>query len=318
MNLTACVAARKFAQRHERGETRRPRTSWNPIGFRWRRAARPAAPRFGRPPSPVVSHAWFPQFHLHVGAAEKASERPRQFPAHLPRATTIIWRQAPELLLQGRPLVPGERRSAAREQQLGGAGPRFALRRFNSREIPAAIPAAAAQSAPGRVRQVFRHTAATPLHRAVVPASADGRTAIHTATPVRRRTYAAPLQWRARGQSVARESFIELSEGPALRASVRPPAVVMDRAPELVWRARAKSTMSAVTEPACEGVTPSPIAAARIASFCPTSPAVASQTRESANARPVALDPAVVDRIADDVIRRVERRARIERERRGL
>jgi hypothetical protein len=30
------------------------------------------------------------------------------------------------------------------------------------------------------------------------------------------------------------------------------------------------------------------------------------------------LDPAAIDRLADDVIRRVERRIRIERERRGL
>ena len=30
------------------------------------------------------------------------------------------------------------------------------------------------------------------------------------------------------------------------------------------------------------------------------------------------LDPAFVDRLTDDVIRRVERRVRIERERRGL
>jgi hypothetical protein len=31
-----------------------------------------------------------------------------------------------------------------------------------------------------------------------------------------------------------------------------------------------------------------------------------------------ALDPALADRFADDVIRRIDRRARIERERRGL
>jgi hypothetical protein len=34
--------------------------------------------------------------------------------------------------------------------------------------------------------------------------------------------------------------------------------------------------------------------------------------------RLASLDPALVDRLADDVIRRVERRLRIERERRGI
>ncbi|HEV8216389.1 MAG TPA: hypothetical protein VGP95_11155 [Gemmatimonadaceae bacterium] len=38
----------------------------------------------------------------------------------------------------------------------------------------------------------------------------------------------------------------------------------------------------------------------------------------SAPAQMKDLDPRVIDRLADDVIRRVERRARIERERRGM
>jgi hypothetical protein len=41
-------------------------------------------------------------------------------------------------------------------------------------------------------------------------------------------------------------------------------------------------------------------------------------TARASDKRAVALDPALAERLADDVIRRIDRRARIERERRGL
>jgi hypothetical protein len=44
----------------------------------------------------------------------------------------------------------------------------------------------------------------------------------------------------------------------------------------------------------------------------------APPVRAAASQTVMKLDPALVDRLADDVIRRVERRVRIERERRGL
>ena len=44
----------------------------------------------------------------------------------------------------------------------------------------------------------------------------------------------------------------------------------------------------------------------------------AQNIRTAAPAAATIFDPAVVERLADDVIRRIERRGRIERERRGL
>jgi hypothetical protein len=43
-----------------------------------------------------------------------------------------------------------------------------------------------------------------------------------------------------------------------------------------------------------------------------------SRANDNAVVCATALDPVLADRLADDVIRRIERRARIERERRGL
>jgi hypothetical protein len=47
-------------------------------------------------------------------------------------------------------------------------------------------------------------------------------------------------------------------------------------------------------------------------------PAAAGRSRDAAVVCATALDPALANRLADDVIRRIDRRARIERERRGL
>lgn len=47
-------------------------------------------------------------------------------------------------------------------------------------------------------------------------------------------------------------------------------------------------------------------------------PGIASNSLPVRPSVPPALDPAIVERLADDVIRRIERRSRIERERRGL
>jgi hypothetical protein len=47
-------------------------------------------------------------------------------------------------------------------------------------------------------------------------------------------------------------------------------------------------------------------------------PELSSRSGRAAALRVTDLDPALLDRLTDDVIRRVEKRVRIERERRGL
>lgn len=97
-------------------------------------------------------------------------------------------------------------------------------------------------------------------------------------------------------------------------------AGVVPQMPELVWRKATPPEPEEAVHPAvaAQGLTREAAVAA-----------TASQTRPPALPAPEALplrrptmlsdlDPNLVDRLADDVIRRVERRARIERERRGL
>jgi hypothetical protein len=49
-----------------------------------------------------------------------------------------------------------------------------------------------------------------------------------------------------------------------------------------------------------------------------TPPVAASRARPPATSASTALDPALLDRLAEDVMQRLDRRLRIERERRGL
>jgi hypothetical protein len=91
-----------------------------------------------------------------------------------------------------------------------------------------------------------------------------------------------------------------------------------DRAEELVWRRKlpAKRIDELETEPERSGSFRRP-AVHSLATM--EEPVGASPQIAKAEAAPVAtLDPSVLDRLTDDVIRRVEQRIRIERERRGL
>lgn len=99
----------------------------------------------------------------------------------------------------------------------------------------------------------------------------------------------------------------------------RSPTARLTHPPELVWRALVAGAVGALEERSRVN--------ARL-EVPPQSPQIkfpraVTQARASApqgkdDVRSMLLDPALVDRLADDVIRRVERRIRIERERRGI
>jgi hypothetical protein len=95
--------------------------------------------------------------------------------------------------------------------------------------------------------------------------------------------------------------------------------VSVNRGLDLVWRGP-----MAIAPAAFDGAAPQHSVTALAALSTSMDPAPAAATaqdaprRERDALRALALDPAVADRLADDVIRRVERRIRIERERRGI
>jgi hypothetical protein len=88
----------------------------------------------------------------------------------------------------------------------------------------------------------------------------------------------------------------------------------MERSIELVWRASIDTEGSHDTARAATTIARSDLSAR-------STPAEVSPSADRGIGKAVvcatALDPVLVDRLADDVIRRIDRRARIERERRG-
>jgi hypothetical protein len=89
------------------------------------------------------------------------------------------------------------------------------------------------------------------------------------------------------------------------------------RAPALVWRKPQKVNEENEHEHAGENVSRTSAQSSRL-SFSNSPQQIAWQTQSATATRPAALDTATVDRLAEDVIRRVERHIRIERERRGM
>jgi hypothetical protein len=98
-------------------------------------------------------------------------------------------------------------------------------------------------------------------------------------------------------------------------ASRRLPDWVASRSVDLVWRASADAAASGAAPRAAMSYS-APSMNAPSTSTSP--PAAAGRSRDTAVVCATALDPALANRLADDVIRRIDRRARIERERRGL
>jgi len=98
------------------------------------------------------------------------------------------------------------------------------------------------------------------------------------------------------------------------------PAPAFSRAPELIWR----KDRSLRGDAAQEAASSEPQVAGRPAMAMAAGTTVAqspSRPERTQARKPMSLsdlEPSFVDRLAEDVIRRVERRARIERERRGL
>lgn len=91
---------------------------------------------------------------------------------------------------------------------------------------------------------------------------------------------------------------------------------VASRSVDLVWRASADGAAAPGATPRAVTSYSAPWTNAPSAGTSP--PAAAGRAREAAVICATALDPALARRLADDVIRRIDRRARIERERRGL
>lgn len=308
MKLFACIATKRFGRR-VRKHPRRQQTPLRPLTLRWRRLPRPTAARTVQPPH-LSSNSWFSQIHLHLGWSTTVNNRFRQVPPQAPSPAPPV-RSFREPLAD-RSLRPGIPTLSPGPRPRRAAAASIVFRRSIFKVVDG-MPAGARQAMRRRVAQAPDAPVSSVSRRLRVRALAHRRDAIKVDAPLSPRSLPSvrrPLMW---ARSAPRERT------PDSQAVVRSERVRTAKAPiELVWRAQHSAAANAsdgmmvvsgsttLAAPATMSRSPAPATAA------------ARVIAESEKARRASLDPALVDRLTEDVIRRVERRVRIERERRGI
>lgn len=315
LRMPARVAACRFAS--SRRATRHPGAAWwLPLALRWRRARRRARALAARGASRAASPGavWLAHVHLHLSLT--ASDRRR----NAPRAFGPAARKRE--LPQTRPVRP-----LAIIRNAGASTPRPAGSR-RSRECQPIAVAGRTFDETGPVAAFAAVAAKLPLLAGCAARHAESP-GLGPAVAVRRETAAkrsssGPVGRRA--AAVTRERVVGPVVLSRLRAAMTSPSDdpkpalqrPLRRPPELVWPAAARLPAQLAGERS--DVNPSPSSTRAVPRSETPAEAAGGETRDSlrTNLQPRDLDPALVDRLTDDVIRRVERRVRIERERRGM
>lgn len=325
---------------------------WSRLVLRWRRRGpRPTRAAAGR--TTIATHAyWFPQFHLYFNelttrlASRAVSDAPRlaavddarpQFrhrDVTFTRVKGVASMPSRRLHPAAHALVTGRVRSS-RTQPAPTDEPRR-VRRLHRSERPR-DRVRGETGRPGADTGIPRNGALLDGHRHTKGAATSKWVAIlrppgqRGMLPRVERRPAQAYRRASRDQAalVALLRSMPWREAPASRRSRRPadvslpgPAAMAPRVPQgpadLTWRSspRAAAVVADRNAQAAGHVPPRPVPAA-VQSI--TNPS----TVEARKDRPAVLsaasvDPRLLDRLTDDVIRQVERRIRVDRERRGL
>jgi hypothetical protein len=300
LQMRACRAARAFARRRMVRRSRRQRLSWRPIALRWRRAMALAARSSGALKTRMQRSGrstWQVHMHLRVAAGVAPQRDPRTTarPAVEPtRALSVVPKVWPQ---------PPRNDSRASADNATASKPRSGAGAAMIRPIMRVVPTMTSQRA-------------TPAKRLPPMATMQLRPRPSAAQVPQSPESRAPVT----GGSVAQPPTLRLhrSHQPqtAHRVAPHPPSAIdafMTRSPELVWRTR-EPTPADTFEPLHAQANNQPPARPTpeqtVEVKLPPEARIALRSQH--------LDPAFVDRVADDVIRRIDRRLRIERERRGL
>lgn len=344
--LAGHSAARAFSRRRAMWSPRRQRSAWNPVLLRWPRAKARSAGASARLHPFVVSAEWSAHFHLHFRVGGEVGVADALVAAQARSAARGL----------GFSVRAQDRRVVSASARRSVEPPRFYARqtfrtlneirtvraqlRFRSKEQPrfevsfASLARTFVQQAPQprRVMQVSRKAFRVALGHSVFPIERARLDAPYA--PIARFSMWRPAQPRIREQSSAgffapwrgtpqprspREFASAESSALAVPHSRPSPSIAAGvRSPELVWRARAGRPSEAVDFSNAEARPALVTSIARSAPERAATPVVQYSSTDKAIVRATALDPALVDRLAEDVIRRVERHVRIERERRGM
>ncbi len=345
--LAARAAASRFAPR--RGKARGPRDAWPPIALRWRHKRRRLDSVRARCAVTAARAVWLSQFHLHFSACVRERARGGALPRFLAATATHHERRtvlnhhwtslraatlavhirpayrsphaqagkvlapkahvsAPAAARSFRPRI--DRRERARSVALPGFPAATATRHERRTVLNHHWMSLRATTLAVHTRPAYRSPRAQAGKVSALKAYASAPAAAHSYLPsIRPRELAASRRFPlAPGHAVPRH-----------RHESAAPRVPLGLPNELVWRAVPRPPREiAVDGPRPDLAAPSHRAPARSFPGQEAAPETPARAARAAALQITNLDPALLDRLADDVIRRVERRVRIERERRGL
>lgn len=290
---------------------------WLPLALHWKPALRRAPPT--APRAQTVSHLHLMATHRHAQlqvfasgiltrtiACARAHASPERIFRSLAGSAPLPWRRGGQRDALKTPVTG----SSAREPRRPSPGIRepTALRSASGREV---TPHPAFLTSPELRRGGAEQAVSRGLHGPPLPAAPKSTAPSSVARLDRLWPRAARIEQGRRVPAQRQDSE------PPLKMT---PAAAFSRAPELIWRKEPTSRKdapgdAASSEPQVAGRPPTATAADT------TVTQSSSQPERPPSPKPVSLsdlEPSFVDRLAEDVIRRVERRARIERERRGL
>jgi len=310
--LSAREAARRIAPRHVNDKRRRD--PWRPIVLRWRRRfERPAPAPVGRV-APSPNFQWFPQFHFHFAAYLSNRTRNDRLAGSLPVAGM---RQERVLQYHNWASVRGAT-PPLRQRQTYRPIRGFYARNHSWSQVHAWSQASPRASWPQTAQPIATWEARRPRPLVI------GRILEGVRASAQKEELTRPFPSRPRIQQRWLQMF-----------SLRAPAPVdyvqrrsheskrlqsqFDRPEEFVWRrGQSPSTVMAengVRQERSETFLGPPARSIPSRDAAPVAPPTIER---AAPAQLTKLDPGLLDRLTNDVIRRVEQRIRIERERRGL
>ena len=307
--MVARDAAQRFA--FNTGNPTGGRGSWRPLILRWRlRRNRLAKPESGRVAAQAPS-LWFPQSHFHY-ATYLGDRMPHNRASGSPSTSRVTATR----------IVQDHQWTNVRPAELPRKTfPAYSpLRRFYSRESARPGIDAGFTTTPGSTRPPGGRSGASPAARP--PRALLGKTPRVACARARREEGAQPFHTHSRiwrhWLQVFRMRRPTLDDRIPHRSPERKAlGVRFDSPEELVWR-RAKRPPAEVVDidrhqAASDSYRPA------VRSFQSQQVANLSPVSERATAAQITtLDSGFLDRLTDTVIRRVEQRARIERQRRGL
>jgi hypothetical protein len=269
------------------------------------------------PLQPATSIIWVA--HLHFKLAGKWSDHTRETFIWRNNSTTI-WRKSP-----GRPRLQSMSKSAhvspAGGPQLVRIDRSAATREELQSRSQAGAPAATFRRSLWQMELPFRRVLRPSLERVCAARPGQRHSTLRRAEPALNPAILDCLRSPAALQSSPQHAQLaQFSAVPRLALS-QPSASPMTsarRAPELVWRKAQKADPGALQTFPVTDRSYSPLSPILSTSGSGAVARVAPSTDRASVERALPPDPAFLERIAEDVIRRVQRHARIERERRGV